>query len=365
MKIALIAFHFAEYTYRLACALAEQHQVLLILNANNAQRELGQSLYMDCPAQLEIILLQDYGLLNPRMLLNSIKIISAIREFSPDVLHCQESPKDYLMAALLFIRKYPFVLTIHDHVPHSGQDANSRKRIALYKWQLRKIADVVIVHGEHILEETGMILPRLKGLIFSISHGPLGEPPPAINPPWEDGALLFFGRIEKYKGLPYLIEAVKILRNQGVHVKSIIAGTGQDLELYRDEITANPIFELIDRYIPSEEVPALFGRANVVVLPYTDATQSGVVAMALQYGRPIVASDVGSIGEMVKDGFNGFLVPPQDSIALANAIKRLISDSALAVNMGKNAVDLVKGELSWSAIAQKTLGVYQYVRQRR
>lgn len=365
MKIALISFHFAEYAYRLGSALAKQHVVLLIMNKENAQRELVKNTYERQDTRLKVMLLPDYGLKNPLMLLNLFKIITEIQKFTPDVIHCQEAVKDYLAAALPFLRRYPLILTIHDHVPHSGRDMHDRRRITLYKHYLRKIADAVIVHGDRIRSESETIFPWLKGRIFSVPHGPLGDEHSPSNNNWEKGTLLFFGRIEKYKGLAYLIEAVKILKRRGTRVRTIIAGTGQDLDTYRNEINADPSFELIDRYIRSEEIPVLFGRANIVVLPYTDATQSGIAALALQYGRPVVATDVGSIREMVREGFNGVLVPPKNSMELAEAINTLVEDQPLAKTLAQNSEKLVKGKLSWTAIADRTVEIYQYATKRR
>lgn len=359
MKITLISFHFAEYAFLLASTLSARHEVQLILNQKNAERELGQRLKAPAGQKLEIILLPDYGLKNPLMLLNVFKIVSKVRKFAPDVVHCQEAIFDYLMAALAFLRKYPLVLTIHDHIPHSGIDAHARKRIIFYQRRLRHLPNVVIVHGERIRQESENLLPWLRGRIMAIPHGPLGEAAGMRNEQWERGNLLFFGRIEQYKGLRYFIDAVKALNSEGVAVKGVIAGTGADLEHYRAEIESDNRFELIDRYIDDNEIPAIFSRANVVVLPYTDATQSGVVAMALRFARPIVATDVGSIGEVVREGFNGLLVPPRDVPALAAAIKTLVNNSQLALTMGQNASQLASSELSWGAIAERTENAYQ------
>jgi len=359
MKIALISFHFAEYAFLLGSALADRHEVLLILNKENAERELGNRLsYADKP-RLKIVCLPERGLKNPLMFLNSVRVISEIRAFSPGVIHCQEAINDYLMGALAVLCKYPLVLTIHDHVPHSGKDSQDRKRISFYRHRLRHMPDVVIVHGERIRSESEGLMPWLRGRVISVPHGPLGETHANSIQGWESGTLLFFGRIEQYKGLRYFIDAVKALNADRVSVKGIIAGTGHDLEQYRAEIEADGAFELIDRYIGDDEVPGLFGRTNVVVLPYTDATQSGVVAMALRYGRPVVATDVGSVGEVVRDGYNGLLVPPRDVPALTSAIKRLVQNQELAVSMARNATQLATTELSWETISASTVEVYR------
>ena len=116
---------------------------------------------------------------------------------------------------------------------------------------------------------------------------------------------------------------------------------------------------MIDRYIKDDEIPVLFSRANAIILPYTDATQSGVAAMALSYGRPVISTQVGSIDEVVKNGYNGLIVPPKDTAALSDAILKIISDQELALQMAKNARILAATELSWEVIANETISAYR------
>lgn len=357
MRIALIAFHFAEYVYRLARALAEQHQVLLLLDRANAADELGAEALKSTP-RLRIEQYPNYGLKNPRFLCNTWRITRAVRRFTPDVVHFQEAPRDYLVAALPWLRRYPWVLTIHDHTPHSGRDTHDRRRIVFYRDVMRRQADAVIVHGERIRQELGSLLPWVVTHSFAIPHGVLGGAASSTSRPWEPGRLLFFGRIEQYKGLACLVDAVAILQSKGVSVKVVIAGTGEDLDRHRERIAGNPMFELREGYIPHVEIPELFARANAVVLPYTDATQSGVAAMAMQFARPVIASDVGSIGEVVSHGANGLLVPPRNAEALAQAIETLVGDSILSAHLSEGARRTAREQLSWTAIAHKTVQVY-------
>lgn len=356
MRIALIAFHFAEYAYRLAYALAERHDVLLLLDHANSARELSTDAEYSAP-RLRIEAYPDYGLKNPRFLRNAWHIVRAVRRFSPDVVHFQEAPRDYLFAALPGLRRYPWVLTIHDHMPHSGRDAHDRRRIVFYRKVMRRKADAVIVHGERIQNTLQMLMPFVKRS-FAIPHGILGGNTTSASRPWEPGNLLFFGRIEQYKGLACLIDAVAILQSKGVSVKVVIAGTGDDLDRHRQRIVGNPVFELREGFIPHTEIPGLFGRANAVVLPYTDATQSGVAAMAMRFGRPVIASDVGSIGEVVNHGANGLLVQPRDAGELAQAIEALVSDPLLSARLAEGALRTAREQLSWTAIAHKTAQVY-------
>lgn len=226
---------------------------------------------------------------------------------------------------------------------------------------LRHRCDAVIVHGEYLQKETEALLPKLKERVFSIMHGPLGQPSSSPSFDWEPGNLLFFGRLEAYKGLGHFIAAVQALRRKGLLVKGVVAGRGEDLARHRETLLSDPSFELHEGFIPRDEVARLFRRANIVVLPYTDGTQSGVAAMALGYGRPVVASRVGGIPELVRQGENGILVPPSDVVSLGDALEELIVDQKTAHRLAMNAYAMSKGEFSWDNLAYKHLQVYRWV----
>jgi glycosyltransferase involved in cell wall biosynthesis len=135
--------------------------------------------------------------------------------------------------------------------------------------------------------------------------------------------ILFFGIIRPYKGLEVLLEALPIVRSQ-VDCRLIIAGEFYEpmdryLSLIR-RLGLEPYVEVNDRYIPNEEIPLLLERADVLALPYRDATQSGVLRMALSSGLPAVASDVGSFSDEIQDGTFGLLVKPGNPDALARAL---------------------------------------------
>lgn len=354
-----MSFHFAEYACRLAYALSkcEGIEVLLFLDIDNVEKEMNGQKNIQATPGFSVCLLRHRQLKNPLMILNAAKIIRRIREFRPDVIHCQEVPRDYLMGAFFVLRRYPWVVTIHDHLPHSG--AYEGIRSVLYRKLLKAMCDRAITHGEMIRQQTEASFPRMKGKVFSVEHGVLGETGPLPDPGWERGVLLFFGRIEEYKGLPYFLEAVRILKSKNLPLKAVIAGTGQGLRRYRTAILSDTVFELHDRFIPRQEIAGFFQKANIIVMPYTDATQSGVAAMSLQFGRPAIATDVGGIGEMIRDNYNGLLVPPRNPIAIAEAAERLIRDQPLSKRLAANARALGRNEFSWERVARKTLRIYQ------
>ena len=171
--------------------------------------------------------------------------------------------------------------------------------------------------------------------------------------------LLFFGRIYEYKGLGYFVDSVIMLRDKGYPVTGVVAGIGSDLSRHKRRMEEAGCFEILDRYIAPEEISDLFLDSFAVVLPYIDGTQSGVAAMALGFTRPVVASAVGSIPELVRNGENGLLVSPSDVMALSAAIETLLADAQLWERLATGARKLRDGELSWSSIADKTIHVYE------
>lgn len=364
MRVVLWALHFAEYASLLAAALQNHAEVLLVVYGDNATNELGPDYRSQIAAKgVSLEVLQ-----RPRtpldVLRNARALLKATKRFLPDVLHIQEDGRDEMVLALMMCGRIPTVLTVHDPAPHTGRDAQRYRlsRGRLYYAILRRRADCAITHGQVLCEELAKVTPRLGGCVSVIAHGPLGllkEKPPNRYQPGTPARLLFFGRIHAYKGLRYFVEAVRALHQQGKKVLGIVAGRGSDLEQFRQEILEAGCFEIHDRYIASSEVVELFASTDVVVLPYTDATQSGVAAMALGYGIPVVATSVGSIPEFVHDGANGRLVPARNSTAVATAVSEILFEPGKYERMSQNAIDLRDGELSWSRIAEQTMDCYR------
>lgn len=122
MRIALIAMHFAEYSLMLARALAKRHEVLLLLSERNFKSEIGREDLISGVKGLEVICFP-HRLSAGVLIANTWRIAQEVRRFAPDVIHCQEELKDYLIGALTRLPKVPFILTVHDPKPHRGSDA--------------------------------------------------------------------------------------------------------------------------------------------------------------------------------------------------------------------------------------------------
>jgi glycosyltransferase involved in cell wall biosynthesis len=138
----------------------------------------------------------------------------------------------------------------------------------------------------------------------------------------------------------------------------VIAGRGDDFSKYERMMVNRERFVVYNERIPDELVAQLFQQASVVVCPYIEASQSGVLAIASAFGKPVVATTVGGIPEMVDDRKTGLLVPPRDARSLADAIVTLLQNHALRQQMGQHALQKSQTELSWANIAEQTMQVY-------
>ena len=172
--------------------------------------------------------------------------------------------------------------------------------------------------------------------------------------------VLFFGRIYEYKGLRYLVEAAPIVHRAVPDARFIVAGAGTDFERYRTEIEALPYFESYNRYIPAEEGARLFAEADILVLPYIEASQSGVLMIALPFGLPVVATDVGEIGATVKAQERA-PCSPKDSQALAAALIQLAKDKDLRNQLSDNAMRAMEAEFSNIVLSRRLTSIYKEV----
>jgi len=134
--------------------------------------------------------------------------------------------------------------------------------------------------------------------------------------------ILFFGRISKYKGIEYLISAFNQISHIFPDIKLIIAGRGN--LMFHLEENENIIF--INRYIKTSELVGLIQNSLFIVVPYTDSTHSAVVATSYTFLKPVIASKVGGLPEIVRDGETGFLVKPKNVNELAEKMQKMLSD---------------------------------------
>lgn len=278
-------------------------------------------------------------------------------------------PLDYAFLAWMRARGCRLVLTAHDVTPFDAQTWSLKIVRRIYR-----LVDRVIVHTESSRAELlaqGLVSPERVAVIPHGHYLPYVDQIPTrkearrqLGLPLDAPLLLFFGQIKAVKGLDVLLQAVPRLVARQADARLVVAGQvwKDDWARYAaliDETALQDRIHLHLRHIPDDEVSGFFAAADVVALPYRHVYQSGVLLMALSYGRPVVATRVGGLAEVVHDGESGYLVPPGDPAALAEALGRVLADPEQASAMGRRGRALVEAQYAWPRIAELTQQAYE------
>jgi glycosyltransferase involved in cell wall biosynthesis len=286
------------------------------------------------------------------------------REAAADVIHYQ-----WLTAPGLDVRLLPElrprVMTAHYVLPPHP----TRRQVATARRVFGRM-DAVIAHSEHgarqLRGEAGVDAERVR----VIPHGAfdyLTRLPEEKQLPVElEGAggpvILFFGLLRPYKGLDTLLESFR--RIEGAELW-IVGNPRMDIEpLRRSAQEAPGPVRFVTRFVEDAEIPAIFRRADVVVLPYRDAQHSGVLYTGLAFGKAMVLSAVGGFPEVAEQGL-ARLVPPQDPSALATALQELAGDEGGRAELGAAAARAAAGPYSWDEAARRTLALYEELLEAR
>jgi len=363
MKVAFLSFAFADYTIRLANAVsARGEKVALLLPRGDGLADLSavdDSIDL-CPF--------GEGRLSPgnfRYALGFCKALRHLRRFKPDVVHIQGGFDHWFGFAAPFLGRYTLVSTFHDVKLHVGSESS---RAEFHRWWARRLSREIIVHGQKLREQMLAEYDVPSHKVHVVLHGG-GDVEPFTRYQREDlkedgNQVLFFGWIVEYKGLEYLMKAEPMITKEVPGAKIVIAGKG-DFKRYENMMTNKDAFVVHNEFISYEKGAELFQRSSVLVMPYIDGSESGVTALGYGFKKPVVVTDVGSIPEAVEEGKTGFVVPPRDSEALAEAIVKLLKDERLRREMGENGYRKLKEDYSWEKIAEKTVKVYEKALQSR
>ena len=274
-----------------------------------------------------------------------------------DVVHFQWLSVQHLDAHLLPARRTvsgaprPLVLTAHDILPREPRPGALAAQSRLYER-----FDAIVVHSEHgrarLRSKPGVDPAR----VHVIPHGALTpltaespQPPPFQT---DRPVVLFFGLLRPYKGLELLLDAWGDIDDAELW---IVGMPRMDISSLRR--TAPPNVRFVCRFVSDGEMAAYFTRADLVVLPYREADQSGVAFTALGSGTPLLLSDVGGFPELAATGA-ARTFPAGDASALRTALQELLSDPGALAAMAERAHAAASGPYSWDVIAQQTLDLY-------
>lgn len=253
------------------------------------------------------------------------------------------------------------IVALHDPIAHSG-DKNKRALQLFGETSILNNADYIIVLSNMFID----FVEQKYNKNGKVIHIPMGttniytDLPNKINTLIYDESkinFLFFGTISKYKGIEVLADAYRMVTEKVQNVTLTIAGSG-DFSLYTKAFENLPHVEVHNRWIVNEEVESFFNNETVVaVLPYLDATQSGVIPVCVSYGVPIIASNAGGIMEQLNDYDTGVLIETGNATALADAMLRLVEDTKLRKKQRQSANENAK-KFNWNNIAKKFLSLF-------
>lgn len=289
-----------------------------------------------------------------------VKARGAVCAFSPDVIHAQIHVDWRLYLVQRAVPDVPVCVTVHDVVPHLGSRERPNLGQRIIERRLLDRAHAVIVHGESLaLEARRQPWHTGRQSVYVIPHVSLGgvasDVTPGVPP-----TVLFFGRMEYYKGLDVLVEAAKLAAASIPRLRVVIAGQGPEGERVRASTDPGRLFEWRLGFVEDTDVPELLAEVHAVVLPYREASQSGVASLAFGHGRPVIATRVGGLPEAVEDEVDGLLVPAGDPRLLADAMVRFFCEDGLARRLTTGAA--LKGSLgamSPARVADLHLKVYE------
>lgn len=358
-----------HYTYNLANALVKVGiKELIVISGKSYELE-------DLKRDFRLI---KYFDIRRGHLSNISGLINIIVKERPSIIHIQSilSPrKDWVSLLLARLLGIPIIYTVHNIFPHEEEERNA---IGL-RTTLRIIyrnAEILIAHSEankkELIKEFDINPERIKVIphgnyLFLVPEKGINkeEARKKIGLNMSDKVLLTFGAIRKYKGIEYLIKAFKVVKGSVPQARLLIVGIVKNVDLDRyasivNELKLKDSVLFFPEYIPLDAIGSFFMASDAVTYPYIDTTESGSLQIAYAFSKPVVVTTVGSFPENVVEGKNGFLVPPGDQDALANAIMNLLSlnDEELK-RLGEFSRKITEKRHDWLDIAEKTAGVYK------
>ena len=257
-----------------------------------------------------------------KMIFNAIRkafdTFFLIRKIKPSIIVTDTTAPITLLIFLFFWKK--IILLIHDPFPHSGYN---KKWIIIFRNIVFKIIKNKVLFNNkqyqefieaYHLNHRDVFCSHLSTFEFMNLYAPIQQ-----NKNRNKFKILFWGIISQYKGLEYLCEAFKKINNKNMELT--VAGSGK---LYFDitPYTSMENFKFIHKFLSNEEIAELLHNTDIVVCPYTDATQSGIIMTAFAYNKPVIATKVGGIPEIINDK-TGILIEPKNTIQLIEAINNL------------------------------------------
>jgi len=352
MKLRILLWYWgrrgggAQFTLGLATALAQREDVAVELSLS-AQGELTEQLLgLELPTRTIETYRDMAGFIAalPRIPRAGSALLAQARACDV-VISTMTHLWTPFVAPRLARAGIPFVPVVHDAEPHPGDPALG------WSWRLRRelgAACAAVALSDNVAESLHRRAPSLPLIRTTLPALLIGEAPAPCTS--GTGRFLFFGRFRAYKGLDLLRDAFALLHQRHPEATLRVVGEG-DAEACAPGLSALPGVRVEPRWVPESEIPALLAAADAVVLPYREASQSGIVPQALALGVPIVATPVGGLTEQLGNGRGGVAATDMSAPALAAAMERLL-DAAEGARLRQEAAEAGRSAADWDGTAE-------------
>jgi glycosyltransferase involved in cell wall biosynthesis len=333
------------YSLEMAKALSIKNKLQIILSKNIENKDVWNMSFKD-NENVEICFFNTYNgflsfLINSLNIFNYFRIINKVKLFNPDAIYY---PFLHLWSSILnvFLKKFMKFATVHDVKTHSGENwffilgqiasiKTSDKLIILNNGDIQNAKNFGFTNNDICVIPHASFSYYKKNEIFKVHK---------LN-----YNILFLGRIEKYKGVDLLLDAFFEVNKKMPNINLTIAGNG-NLKPYLPKIKrSEKAITVINKWLEDEEIGDLIYDCDFLVLPYIDASQSGIIPLAFGCGKTVIATNVGALSEQVPE--NTGVVVDLDYIAISDAIISLYDNSEKIFQLGLNASKYALEELSW------------------
>lgn len=363
-KVLMLVSELEDYAIAFANGVAEHVPVML-----GAPRRRYERLASSVSPAVDLRLLDWPRRSSLRNLPFVARLSLMVRREKPSLIHQLAHTSPWTTAAAPLWGPTPVVTTVHDVTTHPGD----RQTAAVPDWistLTARRSDDIVVHGDglrrlaiarfgkpadrvHVLPHPA--LPRYAELARRSGMRRRAGGPVTV---------LMFGRMYAYKGLRDLVLAESRLGPDAPEIRFVVAGAGDDPWDFRDLMGDPARYDIRRRFIEDDETAQLFLDADIVALPYVEASQSGVLNVAATFGLPVAATDVGELGRTVAEARMGLVTPPGDPGAFADAIALLASRPALAAEFGANARAWAEGANAPGAVGAAAAALYRSILSR-
>jgi glycosyltransferase involved in cell wall biosynthesis len=283
---------------------------------------------------------------------------------------------DLLLLRWLKWLNIPIVTTVHDVLPFAAGTDFAGSQGNIYH-RLYHLSSGLVIHSQYARNALAQLDAALLSKALTIPHGGFANVSSHYQTEQEaakaaldfaPGAplILIFGTVKPNKRLDLAIQALQRVSHSYPKAQLVVVGKPQDRTvanartLARELGVEDHIIWHLD-YATDQQMGLFFSAADVALFPYQWIYQSGALLMAMSFGRPVIATAVGSNADTIEHEVNGLLVPLDDPDKMADAILTLLDDPAAASALGQRANEHVSDQLSWKRFAARLLAFYDKI----